>query len=299
MAAAPGSAVFLFLRGDEAAGSDAWRAMVARLRPDVAVAADLGTAAPPMVAGFADCVAGTSFGKPEYVQRARNWWSSMAAAWALVAAKEAADGRYDAVVFSRPDILFGGDMGPHCAYDRSTWYSGGKGSPDHFWILPRDAAADVLGGSLDAFETCAGAGAPCCARTSPLGGNMFSWDNVPLPCAYRSNGSLASSFFVGTMRNPCAFYASLAQYYPAQAFNEPFGGAWAEGETVPFRTFKPETNDSRRTWAREGELFAGSAAGPDPAVLRDYVDATRRGGLGYFPTTSGRRTCATTASTRT
>ena len=130
-------------------------------------------------------------------------------------------------------------------------------------------------------------------------------DNVPLPCAYRSNGSLASSFFVGTMRNPCAFYASLAQYYPAQAFNEPFGGGapWYQGETVPFRTFKPETNDSRRTWAREGELFAGSAAGPDPAVLRDYVAATRRGGLGYFSyhiwTSYLRHDCVDTDMTRT
>ena len=212
MAAAPGSAVFLFLRGDEAAGSDAWRAMVARLRPDVAVAAGLGDAAAPPSnpGGFADCVAGTSFGKPEYVQRARNWWSSMAAAWALVAAKEAADGRYDAVVFSRPDILFGGDMGPHCAYDRSTWYSGGKGSPDHFWILPRDAAADVLGGSLDAFETCAGAGAPCCARTSPLGGNMFSWyvtalwrHKYALSTRLVGNGSVVGSSSTGGTHLGC------------------------------------------------------------------------------------------------
>ncbi|KAH8096370.1 hypothetical protein JL720_3738 [Aureococcus anophagefferens] len=158
----------------------------------------------------ADCVAGTSFGKPEYVQRARNWWSSMAAAWALVAAKEAADGRYDAVVFSRPDILFGGDMGPHCAYDRSTWYSGGKGSPDHFWILPRDAAADVLGGSLDAFETCAGAGAPCCARTSPLGGNMFSWyvtalwrHKYALSTRLVGNGSVVGSSSTGGTHLGC------------------------------------------------------------------------------------------------
>ena len=65
----------------------------------------------------------------------------MAAGHALVVGRERAVGkRFDAVVFSRPDVLYDFPFGPHCEYDAGTWYAGGKGAPDNFWILPRAAA---------------------------------------------------------------------------------------------------------------------------------------------------------------
>ena len=96
-------------------------------------------------------------------------------------------------------------------------------------------------------------------------------DDVPVPCAYRSNASLAASFFVGVVRNPCEFYASLAQDVPEQAFAEPYGAAepWFRGPVVTkaeLRATRPQRNGS----------------GPAPAALRAWLDATLRGDLGYF-----------------
>ena len=73
-------------------------------------------------------------------------------------------------------MLYDFPFGPHCEYDAGTWYAGGKGAPDNFWILPRAAAASVLN-SLASFYACAGPTEPCCVRThrDVSGATMFSW----------------------------------------------------------------------------------------------------------------------------
>ena len=84
------------------------------------------------------------------VSQARVWWGTMARAWESVAAWEArhqqTHHRFDAVVFSRPDIMFEAGMGPWCAYQlEQTWYTTpGLLTPDMLWILPRAIAARVL-----------------------------------------------------------------------------------------------------------------------------------------------------------
>ena len=88
----------------------------------------------------------------------------MARAWEAVAAWEARNGyRFDAVCFSRPDILFSTGYGPLCAYDWSrTWYATwGRLTPDMFWLLPRDWAANVLTTWSRVVLPCVG-GQLCC-----------------------------------------------------------------------------------------------------------------------------------------
>ena len=77
------------------------------------------------------------------------WWATMAAAWEMVAHWERSEvhGRFDAIVFSRPDIFYYRPMGPLCAYDdvHTTWYAPyGKHTPDMFWLFPRHIARHVL-----------------------------------------------------------------------------------------------------------------------------------------------------------
>ena len=141
-AAAADSEVLLYLRGAGNATADEWAALEAALAPSVVarVADDDAAAAPEALLSPAarDCVASTSFARDNYLRRARAWWSSMAEAHRLVVDRERATGRpFDAVVFSRPDVRYDFPFGPHCEYDAETWYAGGKGAPDNFWILPR------------------------------------------------------------------------------------------------------------------------------------------------------------------
>ena len=179
-AAAGDSEVLLYLRGVGNVTAAQWAALDAALGPSVvARVPDNDTAAdpPPLAPAARDCVAGTGFARDDYRRRAHAWWSSMAAGHALVVGRERATGkRFDVVVFSRPDVLYDFPFGPHCEYDAGTWYAGGKGAPDNFWILPRAAAASVLN-SLASFYACAGPTEPCCVRThrDVSGATMFSW----------------------------------------------------------------------------------------------------------------------------
>jgi len=172
------SAVFLYLKNNNN-NIKAWNTMVSTLRPAIAVNASLrDTPSPPHVTTRAQyCMQNTNFANDDYAQKVRNWWSAMKEAWQLVATHENSTRKqFDMLIFSRPDILYHESMGPFCAYEPDVWYSGGKGSPDHFWILPRDAAVDVLGGTLDAMYSCSGPCSACCARSNDAkGGNLLSF----------------------------------------------------------------------------------------------------------------------------
>lgn len=171
--------------------------------PDNDTAAD----PPPLAPAARDCVAGTGFARDDYRRRAHAWWSSMAAGHALVVGRERAAGkRFDAVVFSRPDVLYDFPFGPHCEYDAGTWYAGGKGAPDNFWILPRAAAASVLN-SLASFYACAGPTEPCCVRThrDVSGATMFSWWITARPSPSRTTAARArTSAAARPTAGPCA-----------------------------------------------------------------------------------------------
>ena len=71
----------------------------------------------------------------------------MATAWASVSKYEHDHGvRFDAIVFSRPDIAYFAPMGPWCEYNlTTTWYAPwGGNTPDMLWMLPRKMARHVL-----------------------------------------------------------------------------------------------------------------------------------------------------------
>ena len=102
---------------------------------------------------------------PHFVlSRARTWWLKMAQAWESVERYESEQNmRFQAVVFSRPDITFERAMGPWCAYDlERQWYAPwGEMTPDMFWIFPRAIAARVLTTWTKVVLPCA-PGQPCC-----------------------------------------------------------------------------------------------------------------------------------------
>ena len=71
----------------------------------------------------------------------------MATAWESVVQWEKTHGdTFDAIVFSRPDILYITSMGPWCSYNlTTTWYAPwGANTPDMLWLFPRHTAEKVL-----------------------------------------------------------------------------------------------------------------------------------------------------------
>jgi len=112
---------------------------------------------------------------PHYpLSQARVWWSTMNDGWQVVVEYEIkASVRFDAVVFTRPDLFWEANMGPWCAYDLGTmaaewsgqWYTpAGSLTPDMFWVLPRRTAAAVLSTWVEIIVPCR-PGQPCCNFT--------------------------------------------------------------------------------------------------------------------------------------
>ena len=102
------------------------------------------------------------------LSRASVWWYAMAQAWDSVEQYERDHGyRFEAVVFSRPDIVFEGSMGPWCAYDlKRQWYAPwGEMTPDMFWIFPRHVAKKVLTTWTKVVVPCKPT-QPCCNMTT-------------------------------------------------------------------------------------------------------------------------------------
>ena len=107
---------------------------------------------------------------PHYVlTQAAVWWSTMASAWRSVVAWEDRAGlRFDAILFSRPDIFFFASMGPACAYDLgTTWYAPpGNNTPDMLWLFPRHIARRVLNTYEDVVVPCANHATSMCCNLS-------------------------------------------------------------------------------------------------------------------------------------
>lgn len=102
------------------------------------------------------------------LSRASVWWYTMAQAWESVEQYERDHSyRFEAVVFSRPDIVFHASMGPWCAYElRRQWYAPwGETTPDMFWIFPRELASRILTTWTKVVLPCA-PGQPCCNLTT-------------------------------------------------------------------------------------------------------------------------------------
>jgi hypothetical protein len=105
------------------------------------------------------------------LSRASIWWYTMAQAWESVEEYERDHGyRFEAVVFSRPDIIFQASMGPWCAYELSRqWYAPwGEATPDMFWVFPRHVARRVLTTWTRVVLPCK-PGEACCNMTTRPG----------------------------------------------------------------------------------------------------------------------------------
>ena len=112
---------------------------------------------------------------PHYhLSKARVWWSTINDGWQRVVEYEQTKAvRFDAVVFTRPDLFWEANMGPWCAYDLGTmaaelngqWYTpAGSLTPDMFWVLPRRTAAAVLSTWAEVIVPCR-PGQACCNFT--------------------------------------------------------------------------------------------------------------------------------------
>ena len=91
-------------------------------------------------------------------------------------------------------------------------------------------------------------------------------DGRPVPCAvWRARNDI---FIVGTMRNPCSWYTSLASFHSAHPHLDPKkGAAWASGHRV----------DNVQAALLSGNATRGQA------VLSNWITSARsRHGVGYF-----------------
>ena len=101
------------------------------------------------------------------LQTAHTWWSTMANTWRMVVRWEATKRhRFDALIFSRPDIFYEVPMGPWCAYELARmWYSPSNVyTPDMLFFLPRFIARRVLNTLEEILMPCR-PGQACCNRT--------------------------------------------------------------------------------------------------------------------------------------
>ena len=134
-------------------------AAIAALRPDAVRFASSSDSISPLRPHPA-CVNG-KWSRKSYLAKALNWWGAMHASWDMVRAWETERRtKFGRVVFTRPDLRYTRSFGPWCSYRPDTWYTGGIGMPDMFWVLPRTMAARVLT-TLDIFLECR-PGRSCC-----------------------------------------------------------------------------------------------------------------------------------------
>ena len=155
----PESQLFLFLKNiDESELASAARV----LRP-AAVHVERRASSPQMPAAGACLPRWTAWSQDFYQLRALRWWGAMNGSLAMVRKWESARRVvFHTLFFSRPDVFFVRGFGPWCRYQPSTWYTGGLGSPDSLWILPRKLARVLR--SADEFMRCADhTHATCCA----------------------------------------------------------------------------------------------------------------------------------------
>lgn len=123
----------------------------------------------------------TSGGRRQTEDRVAYWWGALLMVEEMIAAAEAARGRFDAVVVARSDLFFEAPIRHVSRADPRYWYSA-PDPPDAFWILSRAVAEKALT-TVAAAAACGAPGcdAALCAAADASAFRLFSWY---IPCLW-------------------------------------------------------------------------------------------------------------------